>query len=533
MLHPRLWIWIAFAVACTPLAGCDDSSDESTAPQDARVGQMPDGATPPPPEDAAGVDALDPDATEVPGDGAPDGAAVDAAPDATPDDAAADVADPDAAAVPPPDGAVEPPPPPPDLGRGLTWVRTHPMFISGLVVRMGPPPPAEVARYFDDFAANAVQLWQRGVPVDMDAWRAARPGAPFVAWTRDDGTSGVNGEVIGGYAANTPGRIGWQVGDEPRTMEAFEALTPGLRAVRAADPDGLLILNFTFHAEELLGRMIERFATEFDGDVISYDRYTRSRSVFETIGLFRTEALQYGLPYWRYLNAYTDERQEPWEPSALRWDAFIGLLFGYTGHTWFVYQVSSPPEEGLQPLLFDAARWGAAPTALFDEVAQLNREMANYGRTITQLTSTDVRYVAGLAGLPPLGIAEWAVGAGEDPYITALIAVDAPPLQELAVGYFTDDAGERYVMVQNQNHAGASFPNESELATGVEVRFDFAGAPMALDRTQVEVLDRTTGRVERVELGGAGEARTFRARLEAGEPVFFKYATGRPFVMGR
>ena len=61
--------------------------------------------------------------------------------------------------------------------RGWDWVRDNEMFISGLTVRMGPPTAAAVERYFDDFNANAVHLWEQGLPTAMNAWREHRPDA--------------------------------------------------------------------------------------------------------------------------------------------------------------------------------------------------------------------------------------------------------------------------------------------------------------------------------------------------------------------
>ncbi|MGK0361594.1 MAG: hypothetical protein ACI9U2_003912 [Bradymonadia bacterium] len=435
-----------------------------------------------------------------------------------------------------PGPAPEPEPEPEDLGRGLRWVRDNPTFISALTVRMGAPPAAFVDAYFDDFNANAVHLWATGVPTAMNAWRAARPGARWLAWLLDDGTSADGGAVLGGYAANTAGRIGWQIGDEPRTLEAFAALEAGFVAARQADPDALLVLNFTYLAEANLGQMIERSIRDYDVDVISYDRYSRGRSMWATLARFRTEGLRFGVPYWRYLNSYADANHELWAVSDTRWDALVGPLFGYTGHSWFIYQVNSPPPEGLLPVVFDRPNdLNAGRTALFGVIAELNVQLAHLGRVISQLTSTDVRYVPGLAGLSPEGVVEWAPGAGDDPYITLIEPVDVAPLvfQELAIGYFEDARGERYLMIQNQNREGGSFPNENTSATGVRVAFDFTGAPARFDRTRVEVFDHRTGQVAPVMLGGNGDARELRVRLEAGDIVFFKYATDRPFATQR
>ena len=64
---------------------------------------------------------------------------------------------------------------PSGLTDGMLWVRTEPMFISGLIPSMGAPSSSFVTGYLDDFGANAVHLWQDGLPGEMDAWRAARP----------------------------------------------------------------------------------------------------------------------------------------------------------------------------------------------------------------------------------------------------------------------------------------------------------------------------------------------------------------------
>lgn len=488
-------------------------------------------------------DAGDPGDTGAQGDEGPadDAAQDDAAqddPDASDRDAGTELPDaellaPDAELLAP---DAEAPPPRRDLGRGLRWVRTNETFISALTVQMGPPPARFVDTYFDTFNANAVHLWQQGVPSAMNGWLAARPNARWLAWLRDDGSSLDGGQLMGGFQANRPGRIGWQIGDEPTSLEAFEALRPGFEAVRQADPDALLVLNFSQSAGDALDAMIERSIRDYDVDVISYDRYSRSRSMWSTIGYFREQGLRYEVPYWRYLNSYTDPAHALWTPTDTRWDALLGPLFGYTGHTWFLYQIDAMPG-GLETVLFDRERdFDAAPTPLFALIADLNVQLAHLGRVISQLTSTDVRYISGIAGVVPDGIREWAAGAGGDPYITSIMPVDVAPLvlQELVVGYFQDDWGERYLMIQNQNRAGGSFPNGLDAPTGVRIEFNFAAAPAGLDRGQVLVFDHHTGRsAPAALLDTEGGGRAFQTRLDAGDIVLLKYASGRGFAAGR
>ncbi len=432
-------------------------------------------------------------------------------------------------------GGGQPPQPP----RGLAWVRANPMFISGLSVSIGPPPAWAVDEYFDAFHASAVHLWMTGLPAEMNGWKAAgNPAFRWVSWVNDNGASLANDELIGGLGANPPGRIGYQVGDEPGVsgqdgMEQLKTIEGGIQAIRAKDPDALIIVNFSDTVESI-DEMIAYYGGQMDGDVISYDRYTLGYSAFESLAYFRNAGLSWNKPYWRYLDAYSKAGNNEF-PSAsdMRWDAFVGLLFGYTGHTWFLYQI--PGAEDVVSALYQShGDLSVAKTPLWDEAAQINVEMANLGRAITRLTSTDVRYIPGQILHSPQGIATWTPGAGGDEYITKIEALGGglPSIHDLAAGFFRDDAGEIYVMVQNQQHAGADWPINNTDEVTARVHFDFSGAPGELDKTHVLSLDRRTGQVVGLALvSDGGDKASLDVRLAAGDPVLFKYADGFPFAL--
>ncbi|MEW5909517.1 MAG: hypothetical protein AB1659_06945, partial [Thermodesulfobacteriota bacterium] len=228
----------------------------------------------------------------------------------------------------PPDSGWNPPP----MTRGLLWVRKNGMFISGLTVSMGSPPAFYVNDYFSNFGATAVHLWETGLPNEMNGWAAAgHPNFRFVSWVRPDGTSPATGTLIGGYPANAAGRIGYQIGDEPRSMQEFLSYDTGFKAIRAYDPNALLILNFSFLAPDV-NQMLEHYGQYMDGDVVCYDAYTWTNSSYQHLADFRRAALKYNKPYWRYLFSYYSDRRENIAESDLRWEAFIGLVYGYTGH---------------------------------------------------------------------------------------------------------------------------------------------------------------------------------------------------------
>jgi hypothetical protein len=401
------------------------------------------------------------------------------------------------------------------------------MFISALTVGMGAPDTAAAADYFDGLHANAVHLWANGLPDEIDGWLGARPGVRWVSWVQPDGTSLTNGKVIGGIAPATPGRIAYQVGDEPATPEAFMAVVHGIQAVRSADPEALTIINYAQSGDPT---MLEQHAMV--ADIYSYDDYGRKKSVYGSLAAIRAAGIAHGLPYWRYLRAYSDAGSSPEiEESDCRWDAFSGVSYGFTGHTWFVYQ--NAPNGSLMPGLFTApGSFTATKTPVFQVVAQINVELTNLGRALTQLTSTDVRYLAATVFDQPASTMTWAKGAGGDPFITNIGAgIGSGLLPEMLVGFFVDPANERYVSVQNVRHTNAEFPIGNSDPLVAEIDFDFAGS--SIDPTRVQSLDRGSGQIIDLPLvSSGGSAAKLSVTLAAGDLVLFKYATGASFALG-
>lgn len=489
---------LALAAACSA-GGSDGASHDAGA--DARR----DGSA----SDAAGDGASVLDASSDAGD---DGAAPDAARDATTD--AGDAALP----------ACEPP----ALGRGAAWVRANPMMISGLSVVMPAPSAAEVGEYFDGFGATAVHLWETGLPAELAGFAAAgHPAFRYISWVDRDGSSRANGVLLGG-AAPLPGRIGYQIGDEPANAADLDAMMAGAAAVASADPDGLRIINLndSSGANALRAQAIEAANI----DVLSYDHYSYKTSAQNGLMATRTAALAAGKPYFRYMRSFFYKEDGPsGTPSDVRWDALVGAVYGFTGYTWFVYSIEAGSAD-LAPLLFSGGGDYSAPkTALYAAAASANRELAELGKSLALLESTDVRYVTSTPILAPASLAAFSPGAGGDRYLSGVTLGGGA---DALVGIFKDDCGERYVMVQNQAHANGILPNRSANAQSFTLSFDFSSpADPTLERGSVLALDPSSGAVARRPLSATGAATAqLTVTLEAGAVFFFKYANARPFV---
>lgn len=406
----------------------------------------------------------------------------------------------------------------------------------------GPPPRVFVDEYFDGFHATAVHFWEAGLPRQLADWEASgRPSLRFFSWVDRDGSSRDGGEVLGGIGANRPGRVGFQIGDEPGLDgSGFAALLPfrhGVEAVRGADPEALVVMNFSVGVPDL-GRILDHAGARLGIDVFSFDRYNLGKRQYATLELIRRYAQKYHRPYWRYLYGYRQHAKDRLTPSDLRWDAMSGLVYGFTGFTWFIYQNKSL---GLASAFFDEPGYAGAKSPLWLAAARINRDLAAYLRVTRHLWSTDVRYRALLPTLQPEGTRPWRKGAGGDPYLIELgpaaLSGSEPASAlgsegvEILAGFFRDDTGDHYVMLQNVRHARGSPPNDSEAPGTLRLRFDFTGAPPELDPSRILIFDparqgpRAVALKPRGPWGGVAEL-----GIAAGDVVLFKYATGRPFA---
>ncbi len=396
--------------------------------------------------------------------------------------------------------------------RGRHWVRENPMVVSALVVSMGGPPRWVAAEYLGEFAANAVALWKDG-PGEIAGWGDAKSRPRFYTWLDPDGTSvrwnGAKfvstGEVLGGLGPAFPGRIAFQVGDEPSSIDDLQAIAAGMAAVRAGDPGALVFTNFSYYRANR-AQLLDYWVRKMPGDIQMSGDYFFSPLHYAVLGEFRTSAIRKGVPYWQYLNAYVGSESRfvrRHSASDLRWQAFAGLTYGYTGHVWFIYQAAAEGHPTATSwggsVLFDGVGfWKAPRTPLWSVVSGINRVLAAYGPTMTQLRSTDVRLVA--AGDQPLFTEPWTLGAGRNPYLTFVGPAPGQPPMDVLVGFFRDDWGEDYVMVQNARHTHsgrlADPPSpHGDLPGRVRLEFDFRGAPPHVSRKALRYFDAAAGRV--------------------------------------
>jgi len=208
-----------------------------------------------------------------------------------------------------------------------------------------------------------------------------------------------------------------------------------------------------------------------------------------------------------------------------------GLLYGFTGHTWFIYTINA--NDQINPSLYEyETSFDAPKTPLWAAAAQVNLELRNLGRCLTQLISTDVRYLPSIALARPRDTTPWEPGAGGDPYLAALRPAYDVGYLDISIGHFEDDWQDIYFMVQNVSHDSGDFPVNLGDTDTIYMEFDFSAAPGHVRRDHLQHLDPLTGQVGDLALPdlGAGRA-SLEVTLQPGGVALLKYDTTRPFAL--
>ena len=402
-----------------------------------------------------------------------------------------------------------------ELSRGTRWVQSHPFTVMGLTI-------AERGVAIEQYKAAGFTSMLAWKPRDLILGPTSKAGMPWHLHLYVDKHVGDNPhrgglwgdakrEECRGYVDAYPGGIGWLINDEPSEGHEMEVTAKVLAWLREEWPERLAYSNAFPSGPRNPGYM-RAFAETVRPDVLMFDRYPydkrgrTSGALFWNMGYVRELGLEWGIPYWAFIQSYEDRSRRgsvlPSE-SQLRMQMYASLAYGYTGIAYFCYDHG---EQFVVTLVDLEGR----PSRLYASAAKLNGEVAKLGRTLRMLLSTDVFYVAAKDGRQPKGTKTLEAGS------EAPMVVDAEALTaDAVVGLFKDDDGGRYFMVVNTAH-GLEMTAEEGTA---EVWFRLKEPSEGLWR-----MNRETGAVE--SYASAGEAGTYMVRLPGGTGDLFRMRDG-------
>ena len=360
------------------------------------------------------------------------------------------------------------------LGRGKRWVRSHPFWISGLT-------QSEALYEVDEYRGAGLNTLLAWDPRPILFEKSVAAGFPIHyhlhqnhGETEQDYVDHVH-ELVEKY----PGCTGLLFWDEPQ-LPVMEKVGNVCAALRKAFPEMLVYSNalptgapsaskYGFGDDapsDYYAAYIQAFGRIVQGDVIMVDIYPlrstkedeepRSREYFENIALVRQVALEQGVPYWMFIQAYDHGGtiRRPSE-SDLRFQLFAPLTFGFTGIAYFTY------DPALGAGLIDANK---NRTALYYHAARANMEVANVGKVLRFLESTGIAFVLGrherngqsvrneMPPMPPHGPWVWPNVQYPPKQLRDVEVEGKGKGRDALIGFFKDDSGDEYLMVTNLWH---------------------------------------------------------------------------------
>jgi len=407
--------------------------------------------------------------------------------------------------------------------RGKEWIRTHPFYISGLLLR----PESFNASTYLGAGLNTLLAWKprEGYYFAQGA-RANIPWHYHIYHERYGQTPAEVFSHVQGYVENYPGCTGLQFGDEPQ-VEQMSDWARYLDLLRAAYPEKLIYCNAFPGSGSGYRDYIDQFARLVRGDVLMVDIYPfdtsggTSSSYFENLTDVRAAAQRYGRPYWLYVQAYETEGRRLPSESDLRMQVFSALAYGYTGIAYFTY-------DGYDRSLVTI---DGTPTAMYPHAAAVNAEVLRLGESLRFLESTDVRFIPGeheegflwwtwtAKNDTPRGLSDWSAGAGGDPHILNVTTSGDEESENGLIGFFTDDADNHFFMLVNLDHG----MGESSASTRLQFNIEFDAGVTWLLR-----LDRQTGKEQFVLLND----HTLDITLPGGTGELFGYTRFPSLIMG-
>ena len=408
-----------------------------------------------------------------------------------------------------------------ELSRGYQWVRAHPFTINA-VCEWPMSLDAYKEAGFNSYLSHVneryyPQIFDEVKRPKMD-WHALVGSADNMEWYTTH---------VPQWCKEQPGNAGWIVGDEWPLSKMSELGALG-DAVRKLAPDALVYTACRGMDYQIDGKAytLETYSAYLDEviekgrpDVIHYDLYPFYRggtatTMFQTMAVVREKSLAAGVPFWAWLQSHgwtEGPFQEPSE-SELRFQAFAHLAYGFTGLSYWTYASSYQPYS--QAILDGNGK----KTHMYESVARLVPEIKPLGKVLRFLRSTAVYYHPGRVlhrgqwlHPQPRGTVPWSPDA--DPRTKEVTVSDGP--HGFLLGFFTDDAGDDYLMLVNCGHGAG----KDALSTSGAISIQFGFQVTALER-----LNRFSGKTEILHLsnhqlnhyvlpGGTGDLLRFPSEL--------------------
>ena len=343
---------------------------------------------------------------------------------------------------------------------GKQWVRNHPFTIMALTLR----PAAVADEKYSAANLNTFLVWKRKEGLFESA---VRQNLPWHVHLLDHDKK--SGNMISDRLKNQfsellktyPCGQGALIWDEPRDVREMREVGSMVAWMKENHPDILVYSNVYSHPT----KYYKDFVALVKPDVFMMDIYPfrnglpgkndtyadMQEDYFRTMGDIRRESLDAGIPLWVFIQSFGESNWRVPSKSEMTMHVYSSLAYGVTGIAYFTFDHYGG---GLINCLGDNTDPGTV-TSLYHEAKRINPQIANLGKTLRFLTSTDVRYIPGkevvkgceVYNSTPDGIDTFREWASKE---VKAVRIDSPGKGKNGmIGFFKDDKGKKYFMLVN------------------------------------------------------------------------------------
>ncbi|MDA0659840.1 MAG: hypothetical protein O2931_04075 [Planctomycetota bacterium] len=292
---------------------------------------------------------------------------------------------------------------------------------------------------------------------------------------------------------------GYKLRDEP-PAEEFAALRDTVAQIRQARPGKLSYINLfpNYASDQQLGttgyeEYVTRFMSEVNPDVLSMDHYPMMTpeedgriKYCSNLEMMRKYALLHNVPFWNYFNTMPfGPHGDPTE-AQLKWQVYTSIAYGARGVLYFCYWTPRGHEFPKGGAIITAE---GRKTRHYAQAQRINHDLKNLGKTLMQLTSTQVLRIQ------PDANPEELLTTGPVEQLTP---------GDYLIGAFTHQDGRQAVLLNNYSFAYTAWPTVKFRVPHNQIR-----EISKTDGSEIEVMDDSPD-MEGLQLSlDAGEGRLF------------------------
>jgi hypothetical protein len=349
-------------------------------------------------------------------------------------------------------------------------------------------------------------------------------------------SKGYDYKAMADFRAEDPKRIGFFLGDEPKTYQ-LDSLKLQYDFLRSKYPDMMSLVNIfpSFVSQSLLGSTYNQYMDDYFGKLqpayASLDNYPCYRedyngtTYYHDLEMMRETAQKNNCKILGFVQVYSSHTMRDVSASDLAWQVNSLLAYGSKGLFYFYFRhpvvainelvgwelMKPNKKDSIHnfscgrtkfPAVSDVYEFGSGVLNAqdqkgerFNDVAEVNREALTWGNLLDSFKSLYVRHILGTnEPFPPVGTDEFSVkdwGGAEEPYVTKIFSKEVSKNMGYILSYFEDPQKRPYIMIVNKRH-------------GVNLSREAASLPTTINFTKdvekVFSISNKTGKEEQIQL---------------------------------